>query len=58
MIQFWRRLSDQMTHHQVGRITVDRSFVSEPIYPAMTRHKSAAGGLGHVSGMTKRLEPS
>ncbi len=37
MIQFWRRLSDPMTHHQVGRITVDRSFVSEPISPALTR---------------------
>ena len=37
MIQFWRPLSDPLTH-QVGRITVDRSFVSEPIYPALTRH--------------------
>ena len=36
MIQFWRRLSDPMTHHQVGRITVDRSFVREPSYSALT----------------------
>ena len=32
MIQFWRRLSGPMTHHQVGWITVDRSFVREPGY--------------------------
>jgi hypothetical protein len=32
MIQFWHRLSDPMTHPQVGRITVDRSFVREPSY--------------------------
>ena len=31
MIQFWRPLSDPLTH-QVGRITVDRSFVREPSY--------------------------
>ena len=36
MIQFWRRLSDPMTHHQVGRITVDRSFVREPSYSTLT----------------------
>jgi hypothetical protein len=30
MIQFWHRLCDPMTHPQVGRITVGRSFVSEP----------------------------
>ncbi len=38
MIQFWRRLSDPMMHHQVGRITVDRSFFREPSYHALTSH--------------------
>lgn len=36
MIQVWRRLATQMTHHQVGRITVDRSLVREPSYSAPT----------------------
>jgi len=41
MIQFWRRLSDPMTHHQVGRITVDRSLFREPSYRALTRQDGA-----------------
>ena len=41
MIQFWRRLSDPMTHHQLSRITVDRSFVREPSYPVLTSFDAA-----------------
>ena len=40
MIQFWRPLSDPLTH-QVGRITVDLSFVREPSYHALSRQDAA-----------------
>jgi hypothetical protein len=41
MIQFWHSLSDPITHPQVGRITVDRSFVREQSYYALSWQDAA-----------------
>ena len=37
MVQFRPRLTDPMTHHQIGRTMVDRSFFREQNYHALTR---------------------
>jgi hypothetical protein len=41
MLQFWRRLTNQITHHTVGRVVPDHSPFREQSYPALNRYDGA-----------------
>ncbi len=51
MFQFWRRLADQMTHHQVGRTVVDLLLFRQRTYYALSR-QDAVRWVGLVTYRT------